>query len=186
MSSKATINYSLLQWCSHQDWDFGLILGTPPGISDTDTARNLARMTTEMELKDGAMDFHWASFIPREPKQPFRDFFLLVGGLSLGDWFYWSRRWPLLFGMTEPTGSLAYEFRKDLAPLLDKLSGMDLTIQIHAGPKKIRRPRKTAVDEEGMARDLEKLVAPDRLKKPKLAPEETWGQLTFPSYKGGD
>lgn len=157
--NKIDINQTLLQWCAGQHWAFGMVLNSLPGVSDTETARNLARWTTEMELTDGTMDFHWASFIPREAKQPFRDFYVLVGGLSLGDSFYWSRRWPLLFGVTEPVGGLAYSHRKDLGPFLDKLADMDLTIEIHAGPKKIRRPRKMAVDDEGWPLEMKNLVA---------------------------
>jgi hypothetical protein len=109
---------------------------------------------------------------------------VIVGGLNLADDFYWSRRWPLLFGVTEPVGGPTYRNGEILAPLDERFAAMDLNIWLQVGPSKIRRPRKMAVDDEGMARDLEKLLAPDRLKKAKPEPEEMWGQLSFP-LKGG-
>ena len=143
---KNAINQTLLDWCLAQEWDWMLTLPLPSDATSVQVDRNFLRWISEIEEKDGGMDFRWAKLIPTQSDGPTGEFHVLVGGISSGEWSFWSLRWPVLFGATEPVGHRAYTYRRELDPLLKRLARTDLNIQIHVGPVRIRHSRTMVVD----------------------------------------
>lgn len=183
--TRDAINKSLLDWCVAHEWDWMLTLPLPPNATSIQVDRNFLRWISEIEEKDGDLDFRWAKLIPIQSDGPTAEFHVLVGGISSGEWSFWSRRWPILFGATEPIGHRAYSYRRELDPLLKRLARTDLNIQINVGPVKIRQSRTMQVDSKGMPYGGEALLVPETRAKTKweLLREE-WGPysvlLPFP------
>src|SRR5271170_1199581 len=97
---KITINKNLLDWCLDQQWDWMLTLPLPPDATPVQVDRNFMRWISEIEEKDGDLDFRWAKLIPVQSNGLPSEFHVLVGGINSGEWSFWSRRWPVLFGWT--------------------------------------------------------------------------------------
>ena len=144
-----------------------LTLSLPPDVTSVQVDRNFLRWISEIEEKDGELDFRWAKLIPTQSDGPTGEFHVLVGGISSGEWSFWSQRWPVLFGATEPVGHRAYTYRRELDPLVKRLARTDLNIQIHVGPAKIRHSRTMVVDSKGMPYGGEALLVPETRAKTK-------------------
>lgn len=182
---KNAISQTLLDWCLAHEWDWMLTLPLPPDATFIQVDRNFLRWISEIEEKDGDLDFRWAKLIPAQPDGAPGDFHVLVGGISSGEWSFWSRRWPVLFGATEPVGHRAYTYRRELDPLLKRLARTDLNIEIHVGPARIRQSRTMEVDSKGLPYGGEALLVPETRAKTKWQRlREEWGRtsvlLPFP------
>lgn len=176
---KNAINKSLLAWCLVHEWDWMLTLPLPPDATSVQVDRNFMRWICEIEEKDGALDFRWAKLIPMESKGLPREFHVALGGINLGEWSFWSRRWPILFGGTEPVGRRAYLYRRELGPLLKRMARTDLNIQIHVGPVKIRTSRSMQVNGDGLPQGGETLLVPEFQAKTKWQRLREWGPSTL-------
>ena len=171
---KNTLNKSLLYWCLTQEWDWMLTLSVPPDATPVQADRNFGRWISEIEEKDGDLDFRWAKLIPAQYDGLPKEFHVLVGGINSGEWSFWSRRWPVLFGGTEPVGRRAYRFRRELPSLVERLARTDLNIQIHVGPAKIRKSRTMQVNDKGTPDGGEALLVPEPRAKTKLQRLREW------------
>jgi hypothetical protein len=181
---KNAINESLLDWCLAHEWDWMLTLPMSPDATSVQVERNFVRWISEIEEKDGDLDFRWAKLIPTQSKGQPREFHVMVGGISSGEWSFWSRRWPVLFGATEPVGRRAYAYRRELDSLVKRLAGTDLNIQIHVGPVKIHTGRSMQVNRDGLPQGGEALLVPKPQARTKWQRLREWGPssllLPFP------
>jgi hypothetical protein len=182
---KIGINKSLLDWCLDQEWDWMLTLPLPPDATSVQVDRNFMRWITEIEEKDGDLDFRWTKLIPAQSNGLAKEFHVLVGGINSGEWSFWSRRWPVLFGWTEPVGRRAYKDRRELPSLVKRLARTDLNIQLHIGPAKIRQSRTLKVDGKGLPYGGDAMLVPESRAKTKWHRLREWGDpfnlsLPFP------
>jgi hypothetical protein len=176
---KNAINSSLLDWCLDQEWDWMLTLPAPPNAAAIQLDRNFTRWISEVEEKDGGLDFRWVKVIPTQSEEPKSEFHVLVGGTGSGESSFWSRRWPVLFGATEPVGCRAYTYRRELDSFVKRLARAELNIQIHVGPVKIRTSRTMEVDGNGFPKNGEALLVPESQTKTKLQRLREWGPSTL-------
>jgi len=134
----------------------------------------------EIERADGTMDFRWALIIPRDAKS--RELYVLIGGLSSGSWWFWTRRWAAIMGDRQLRAGLIYGFPREkrrLALVLrELLGGKRFDFEMRIGPKTISRSRTMDVDESGMPAGGEALLTPEPRKDAK--PKWTCEQLLLP------
>jgi hypothetical protein len=160
-----------------------LTLRLPTDATSVQGDRNFMRWISEIEEKDGDLDFRWAKLIPAQSEAIPSEFHVLVGGINSGEWSFWSRRWPVLFGGTEPAGRRAYRFRRELPSLVERLARTDLNIQVHVGPAKIRQSRTMQINGNGMPYGGAALLVPESRAQTKWQRLREWGPnllLPFP------
>jgi|SRR5579862_6442301 len=148
--SKAANEY-FIKMCSTLPWNWMVSLPWAVGMTVAEVGEKLKVWIGEIEVADGTMDFRFALIIPRDPTS--RDFYILVGGLGSGKWWYWTRRWAALMGDRQLRAGLIYGFpgekRGPTLALKQLLIGKKFNFEIRLGPKGITRSRKMNSDEFG-------------------------------------
>ena len=162
MKSRIALNDGCINLCSTLQWNWMQFLPWVTGMTVAEIGRKFSQWIGEIERADGTMDFRWALIIPRDPKS--RELYVLVGGLSSGSWWFWTRRWAAIMGDRELRAGLIYgspwEKRRLASVLKELLAGKRADFELRLGPRTISCSRTMDVDESGMPPGGAALLAP--------------------------
>ena len=149
-TEKEKVAQDFLRWCARQRWDLLFALPFPEGKTVAETFRNFRRWILEIEMAEGTLAFRWVRMVKVHKTEPLGDFYVLVGGLSSGEWWYWARRWRVLSGGTEGAGVHYWHRlqrrgrgRRSVGPVLrELLAGENFDFDLRIGPQVIQRQRR--------------------------------------------
>ena len=108
MKSKVALNEGCIKLCSALPWNWMQFLPWVTGMTVAEIGRKFSQWIGEIETADGTLDFRWALIIPQNPNS--RELYVLVGGLSSGSWWFWTRRWAAIMGNRALRAGLIYGF----------------------------------------------------------------------------
>lgn len=162
MNSKKAIGKSFLTWCTHQGWDWFLVLTVPATTTTKEMGRNFRQWIREVEEADGTLSFRWIRFAPVKSIESSRESYVLVGGLSSGESWYWTRRWKAINRDPDSHAGAFYSSRRRKGIRLKRaleelLNDAMCDVQIQFGPRHIQRRRTLKVDEDGLPLDKKML-----------------------------
>jgi hypothetical protein len=156
-------NKSLMQCCLAWQWDWMAVLQLPAGATMTEGERWFRKWIGEIEQADGTMAFRWLKLTPKIATNAEREFHVLVGGLSSGEWWFWTKRWSAIVGDREARGGYEYSYKKEgnrlRSTIREILDGQQFDAELRLGPMTIRHKRTMKVDENGMPRNGHTLIA---------------------------
>jgi hypothetical protein len=143
-----------LTWCVAQRWDYLLVLQKPKAATSGETDQYLQQLIQEIEVYDGTLEFRWVRFDPISKNSDNQELYLLVGGTSSGQWWYWGHRWREINGDPDALGGFGYSRQRKSSHLRgvlkDFLAERGFTVRIGIGPSIIRRRRTLRVGEDNM------------------------------------
>jgi len=108
MKSSEAVNDGFIKACSSLQWNWLEFLPWVTGMTVAEIGGKFRDWIGEIERADGTMDFRWALIIPRDAKS--RELYVLIGGLSSGSWWFWTRRWAAIMGDRQLRAGLIYGF----------------------------------------------------------------------------
>src|SRR5579864_8738268 len=108
MNFNKAVNENFIKICAIVRWNWMLSLPWAAGMTVTQVGETLKAWIGEIEVADGTMDFRIALITPRDPAV--HEFYILVGGLGTGTWWFWTRRWAVMMGDQQLRGALKYRF----------------------------------------------------------------------------
>jgi len=152
------IGSNFLNWCARQGWDWLFVLVVAATATPEEVDGNFRRWIQEIERADGTLDFCWIRLVPVDCKGSLRESYVLVGGLSSGEWWYWAKRWKAINSHADGHAGVLYSPRRRRgirlnSALHELLSKIDFDVQMQLGVRFIRRRRTLKVDEDGLPLD---------------------------------
>jgi hypothetical protein len=120
-------------------------------------------------MADGTLDFRWIRLAPSECEESLRVSYILLDGLSSGEWWFWIRRWKAMNRRyPDAHGGVLYSARRKGICLKTKmreaLRDNKFSVEMQFGARLIQRRRKLKVDEEGFPVDkkLQRMIAVEK------------------------
>jgi hypothetical protein len=174
INGKAIFGDSFLDWCAKQKWHWALWLQNPAGASSNQIAGYFREWIAEVEQADGTLKFTWVRLATKRKDGDPEGMYVLVGGLSGGEYFFWLKRWKAITGDSGAHAGLVYSSLRRgmrLKPILkDDLGGRRFDAVMRVGPRKIRRARTMIADEEGQPtqKRIEQIVRTTFLERERL------------------
>ena len=98
MNLKKAVGSNFLTWCSRHEWDLLFVLVVAATATPEEVDRNFRQWIREIETADGTDAFRWIRLIPIGCKDSLRKSYVLVDGLSSGEWWFWGQRWKAIHG----------------------------------------------------------------------------------------
>jgi hypothetical protein len=164
-------------------WDWLMRLPIPESFSHFDNPEwNRWGWMREIEVADATRYFRWVMFTPRPHTGSASEWFVLAGGLSSGEWRYWSLRWAAMNDSPESSGQIEWwpGHQKSLGAIVERLF-KDQFVDLHLrfGSTAYWPLRKLEVDDNGMPLDraLRKTLETTKRPKPKRRRRIRWGSL---------
>jgi hypothetical protein len=160
---KADFIKDFVKWTARQDWDWLMVNVIPTRASLGKLDQNFQKWIREVEEADGTMEFRWIRFIPREYSGPSTEGYVLVGGLSSGEAWFWGKRWAVIDGDPNSHAGALYRSRRRykvrlstvLAEVLGGKESGGFNVEMRMGPQTIERRRTFKTDYDGMPLDKE-------------------------------
>jgi hypothetical protein len=153
MTDKPIFGDGFLVWTARQKWNWGVWLQNPAGASSNQIARYFREWIAEVEQADGTPQFRWVRLATKRKDGDPEGVYVLVGGLSGGEYKFWLARWQAITGDSDAHAGLLYSSLRHgmrLKPILkDALGGRMFDAVVRVGPRKIRRARTMLTDDEG-------------------------------------
>jgi hypothetical protein len=157
MAKLDAITKRLMGCCLAWRWDWMVVLLLPGAASASERDGWFRQWIGEIEQADGTLGFRWIRFIPKKSRSDKHEFFVLVGGLSSAEWWFWTKRWSEIVGDPEARGAFEYSYRQNgnrLRSIVNSvLDDQKFDVEVRLGPMTIRRSRTMKVDEDGMPRN---------------------------------
>jgi hypothetical protein len=171
LESERGIQQRLFNLLAELPWDWLMRLPIPEYFSPYDDPKwNLRNWLREIEQADATRFFRWVLFIPRPYKAAAEERFVLIGGLSSGEWWYWSRRWSAMNDHPGLIGRLEWWAgrKQSLGPVFEKLFGHSFVdVDMRFGSTASWPERTLQVDADGMPLDPAMRKALKTVNKPK-------------------
>jgi len=166
MTAMASVSESFIKWCTRQKWNLVFALVLPETAPAEEFDQSFRLLIRELEMADGTLDFRWIRLIPSECEESLRVSYILVGGLSAGEWWFWIQRWKAMNQRyPDAHGGILYSSRRRgmhlKSTLREVFQGGTFSVEMQFGARFIQRRRKLMVDEDSFPVDkkLRRMIA---------------------------